>query len=88
MNQIQDIVKTYYGETLSTSNDLKTDACTTADRPPPHAACGTRCKLLTRAGADRTGGTQPAGASRDPGRPNDPSTPPARSSSESETAWS
>ena len=28
MNQIQDIVKTYYGETLSTSNDLKTDACT------------------------------------------------------------
>ena len=38
MNQIQDIVKTYYGETLSTSNDLKTDACTTADRPPPHVS--------------------------------------------------
>ena len=38
MNQIQDIVKTYYGETLSGSNDLKTDACTTADRPPPHVS--------------------------------------------------
>ncbi len=38
MNQIQDIVKTYYGETLSTSMDLKTDACTTADRPPPHVS--------------------------------------------------
>ena len=38
MNQIQDIVKTYYGETLSGSKDLKTDACTTADRPAPHVS--------------------------------------------------
>ena len=38
MNQIQDIVKTYYGETLSGTKDLKTDACTTTDRPPPHVS--------------------------------------------------
>ena len=36
MNQIQDLVKTYYGETLQTSADLKTDACCTTDRPPAH----------------------------------------------------
>ena len=36
MNQIQDLVKTYYGETLQTSADLKTDACCTADRPAAH----------------------------------------------------
>jgi arsenite methyltransferase len=38
MNQIQDIVKTYYGETLSGTSDLKTDACTTTDRPAPHVS--------------------------------------------------
>lgn len=32
----QQIVKEYYGETLQTSADLKTDACTTASAPPPH----------------------------------------------------
>ncbi|HPF24187.1 MAG: methyltransferase domain-containing protein [Hyphomonas sp.] len=38
MNQIQDIVKTYYGETLTGTKDLRTDACTTADRPAPHVS--------------------------------------------------
>lgn len=38
MNQIQDLVKTYYGETLSGSKDLRTDACTTAERPSRHVA--------------------------------------------------
>ncbi len=38
MNQIQDVVKAYYGETLKTSADLKTDACCTDARPAPHVS--------------------------------------------------
>ena len=38
MNQMQDVVKTYYGETLTSSSDLKTDACTTDARPPAHVS--------------------------------------------------
>lgn len=32
---VQDTVKQYYGETLQTSEDLKTSACCTAGPPPP-----------------------------------------------------
>ncbi|MGB6230021.1 MAG: methyltransferase domain-containing protein [Litorimonas sp.] len=32
----QDVVKDYYGETLSSSDDLKTDACSTSSRPDAH----------------------------------------------------
>ena len=38
MNQMQDVVRTYYGETLTSSSDLKTDACTTDARPPAHVS--------------------------------------------------
>ena len=38
MNQMQDVVKTYYGETLTSSSDLKTDACTTESRPAAHVS--------------------------------------------------
>ncbi|RAN33286.1 methyltransferase domain-containing protein [Hyphomonas pacifica] len=38
MNQIQDVVKAYYGETLKGSADLRTDACTTEGAPPPHVS--------------------------------------------------
>ena len=32
---VQNSVKTYYGETLSKSGDLKTNACCTGAAPPP-----------------------------------------------------
>ena len=32
----REIVQTYYGETLQSSADLRTDACTTTAAPPPH----------------------------------------------------
>ena len=32
----QDVVRTYYGDTLKSSNDLRTDACKTEAAPPPH----------------------------------------------------
>ena len=35
-SQIQSEVKEYYGETLATTSDLKTNACCTAEAPPPH----------------------------------------------------
>jgi len=35
-SQIQDSVSDYYGKTLSTSDDLKTNACCTASSMPPH----------------------------------------------------
>ena len=38
MYQMQDVVKTYYGETLTSSSDLKTDACTTESRPAAHVS--------------------------------------------------
>ena len=38
MNQMQDVVKAYYGETLTSSSDLKTDACTTESRPAAHVS--------------------------------------------------
>jgi len=36
MNQIHEEVKTYYGETLQSSNDLQTNACCTISKPPKH----------------------------------------------------
>ncbi len=36
MNLQRDVVKTYYGETLQTSSDLKTDACSTLAAPARH----------------------------------------------------
>ncbi len=33
---LHDVVKEYYGETLQSSSDLKTDACTTVSAPPKH----------------------------------------------------
>ena len=33
-SQIQSEVKEYYGETLATTSDLKTNACCTANAPP------------------------------------------------------
>jgi len=36
--EVRDAVQTYYGETLNSSADLKTDACTTASAPPAHIA--------------------------------------------------
>lgn len=38
MNQMQDVVKAYYGETLKGSSDLRTDACTTTEAPPAHVS--------------------------------------------------
>ncbi len=32
----QELVKTYYGQTLTTSDDLQTDACCAQEAPPPH----------------------------------------------------
>lgn len=36
MNAQNDVVKQYYGETLQSSGDLKTDACCTESAPPRH----------------------------------------------------
>ncbi len=36
MNSLNDVVKEYYGETLKSSGDLKTDACATIAAPPRH----------------------------------------------------
>ena len=33
---MREAVETYYGSVLESSNDLKTNACTTASAPPPH----------------------------------------------------